>query len=345
MAGAKPFGAKTITMTKLKLTLACGNYDRTRALIEGSVQPEGMDLNYVPLGPGEIFWRMLNNGEFDASEMSLSTYTILRSQGDERFIALPVFPSRVFRHGCIYVNSTAGVQRPQDLRGKRMGVGDYQMTAAVWVRGLLQHEYQVAAEELQWVVAAPVCAGIDLPAQVRVSPIESGQSLERMLEKGEIDALASVVMPKGLHAEESAVKRLFSNFREVESDYYRRTQIFPIMHTVVIKRELYEREPWIAISLYKAFVQAKEINYKRLYDSNTLFTSLPWLIDEIESSRRIFGPEIWDYSIEGSRPTLEAFLQYLDEQGLSRRRMKIEELFASNISSEFVRYLRGTGEA
>ena len=332
-------------MTKLKLTLACGSYDRTRALIDGTVQPEGMDLNFVSLGPGEIFWRMLNNQEFDASEMSLSTYSILRSQGDEHFIALPVFPSRTFRHGCIYIQSGAGVRRPQDLKGKRIGVGDYQMTAAVWVRGLLQHEYQVSPEELEWVVAAPVCAGIDLPPQVRISPIDAGQSLERMLENGEIDALVSVVMPKALHAEGSVVARLFPNFREVESDYYRRTKIFPIMHTVVIKRELFEREPWIAISLYKAFVQAKEFNYKRLYDSNTLFASLPWLIDEIESSRRIFGPEIWDYSVEGSRPTLDAFLQYLDEQGLAHRRMKIEELFAPNISPEFVRYLRGTGEA
>jgi 4,5-dihydroxyphthalate decarboxylase len=332
-------------MAKLKLTLACGNYDRTRALIEGGVQPEGVDLNYVPLGPGEIFWRMLNNGEFDASEMSLSTYTILRSQGDERFIALPVFPSRVFRHGCIYVNSAAGVQRPQDLKGKRLGVGDYQMTAAVWVRGLLQHEYQVAAEELQWVVAAPVCAGINLPAQVRISPIESGQSLERMLETGEIDALASVVMPRALFADKPVVRRLFPNYREVETDYYRRTHIFPIMHTLVLKSELFHREPWVAISLYKAFVQAKDLNYKHLYDTNALSASLPWLVDEIESSRRIFGPEIWDYSIEGSRPTLEALVQYLDEQGLSRRRMEIEELFAPNISPEFVRYLRGTGEA
>ena len=147
-------------MAKLKLTLACGAYDRTRALIDGSVQPEGIELNFLPLGPGEIFWRMLNNQEFDVSEMSLSTYSILRSQGDERFIALPVFPSRTFRHGSIYINSGAGIRRPQDLEGKRMGVGDYQMTASAWVRGLLQHEYQVSPEELQWVVAAPVCAGI-----------------------------------------------------------------------------------------------------------------------------------------------------------------------------------------
>lgn len=332
-------------MAKLKLALACGNYDRTRALIDGIIQPEGIDLNYIPLGPGEIFWRMLNNGEFDASEMSLSTYTILRAQGDTRFIALPVFPSRVFRHGCIYVHADAGIQRPQDLKGKRMGVGDYQMTAAVWVRGLLQHEYQVLPEEVQWVVAAPVCAGIDLPDRVRISHIDSGQHLEQMLESGEIDALASVVMPQALFAKKAVVKRLFPNYREIETDYYRRTQIFPIMHTLVLKTELFQREPWVAISLYKAFVQAKDRNYKYLYDTNALVTSLPWLVDEIESSRRLFGPEIWDYSIEGSRPTLEAFVQYLEEQQLTPRRMKVEELFASNISPEFLRYLRGTGEA
>ncbi len=332
-------------MAKLKLTLACGNYDRTRALLDGIIQPEGIDLNYIPLGPGEIFWRMLNNGEFDASEMSLSTYTILRSQGDTRFIALPVFPSRVFRHGCIYVHVDAGIQGAQDLKGKRVGVGDYQMTAAVWVRGLLQHEYQVLPEEVQWVVAAPVCDGIELPARVRIAHIDSGQNLERMLESGEIDALASVVMPKALFAEDAVVKRLFSNYREIETDYYRRTRIFSIMHTLVLKNELFQKEPWVAISLYKAFVQAKDLNYKRLYDSNALAASLPWLVDEIENARRIFGSEIWDYSIEGSRPTLEAFVQYLEEQQLTQRRMQVEELFAANISPEFLRYLRGTGEA
>ena len=330
-------------MAKLKLTLACGNYDRTRALIDGSVRPEGVDLNYLPLIPGETFWRMLNNEEFDASEMSLSTYTILRSQGDQRFIALPVFPSRTFRHSCIYVHSAA-IQRPQDLKGKRIGVGDYQMTAAVWVRGLLNHEYQVSPEEVHWVVATPVCNGIDLPAQIRISQINSGQSLEQMLEAGEIDALVSVVIPRSMIAEKQVVKRLIPNFREVETDYYRRTKIFPIMHTLVLKADLFQREPWIAVSLYKAFVLARDLNYRRLYDSNALTASLPWLIDEIETSRRIFGEEIWDYSIEGSRPTLEAFVQYLDEQGLTRRRMRVEELFVPNVRPELFRYLGGTGE-
>lgn len=332
-------------MAKLKLTLACGNYDRTRALMDGTVQPEGIDLNYIPLTPGETFWRMLNNEEFGASEMSLSTYTILCSQGDQRFIALPVFPSRTFRHSCIYIHSSAGIQRPQDLKEKRIGVGDYQMTAAVWVRGLLSHEYQVSADEVHWVVAEPVCAGIDLPAQIPISQIHSGQSLEQMLEAGEIDALVSVVIPRSVVAGDPVIKRLIPNFREVETDYYRRTKIFPIMHTLVLKAELFRREPWIAVSLYKAFVQAKDLNYRRLYDSNALTASIPWLIDEIETSRRVFGEDIWDYSIEGSRPTLEAFVQYLDEQRLTRRRMGVEELFVPNIRFELLRYLRGTGEA
>ncbi len=331
-------------MAKLKLTIACGNYDRTRPIIDGRVQPEGIELNYLIVGPGEIFWRMLNNEEFDASEMSLSTYTILRSRGDERFTALPIFPSRTFRHYCIYVHAGAGIEKPQDLRGKRFGVGDYQMTAAIWVRGLLRHEYQIAPEELRWIVGAPVQPGIELPANMPIEYITPGQSLEQMLEAGEVDALMSVVLPRAFRGGSPHVKRLFPNYREVEADYYRRTKIFPIMHTFVVKSELLKQEPWVAMSLYKAFVQARDLNYREMYDTNALRTSLPWLIDEIETSRRIFGAEIWDYSIEGSRPTLEALVQYLEEQGLTRRRMSVDELFAPSIRPELIHYLKATGE-
>ncbi len=331
-------------MAKLKITLACGNYDRTRALIDGSIRPEGINLNYLPLVPGETIWRMLNNEEFDASEMSLSTYTNLRSKGDERFIAVPLFPSRIFRHSAIYINSGAGIQKPQDLKGKRVGVGDYQMTAAVWVRGMLKHEYQVLAEEIRWVQGTPVRAGLDLPSNLHIEQIKAGESMEPKLETGEINALISVMIPQSIATESPKVKRLFPNYREVETDYYRRTKIFPIMHTLVLKTELFQKEPWIAISLYKAFVQAKDLNYRRLYDTDALAASLPWLIDEIENSRRIFGQDIWDYSIEGSRPTLEAMVLYLDEQGLTRRRMKVEELFVPNIRPQLLHYLRATGE-
>jgi len=326
-------------MAKLKITIACGNYDRTHALSDGTVLPEGMELNYVPMRPAETFWRMLNNEEFDASEMSLSSYTILRSQGDERFIALPVFPSRIFRQSCLYVNSRSGIRRPEDLKGRRLGAADYQMTAAVWTRGFLQHEYGVLPEDLNWVVGAPVRSGVRIPERIRIENIGPDRSLDAMLENGELDALVGVTFPRSFLAGSRRVRRLFPDYRRIEEAYFRRTGIFPIMHTVVLRSSLFEAEPWVAISLYKAFVQAKQINDRLLYDTDALHASLPWLIDEIERSRRVFGRDVWDYSIEGSRPTLEALVQYLDEQGLSARKMSVEELFVPNIRPQYEAYL------
>ena len=321
----------------MKLTIACGRYDRTHALIDGRVKPEGVDeLTYLALRPGETFWRMLNHEEFDASEMSLSSYTILRSEGDERFIAIPVFPSRVFRQNALYVSSGSSIKRPQDLKGKRIGVGDYQMTAAVWTRGFLQHEYGVQASDLTWVIGRPIRT-IEPPRGIRLEALEPGTTLEEMLERGEIDALMSVMIPRTLG---KSVRRLIPDFREVELDYWRRTRIFPIMHTFVLRRRVYEANPWLAVSLYKAFVRSRDIALDHAYDTDALTVTLPWVIDELERSREI----PWDYSIEGSRPTLEALVQYLDEQNLTRRRMKVEELFAPNVSPALDQYLRATGE-
>lgn len=320
----------------MQLTLACGRYDRTQALIDGRVRPEGVELNYIPLKPGETFWRQLNHQEFDASEMSLSSYTILRSEGDERFIAIPVFPSRIFRHSAVYVSEDSKIEKPQDLREKRVGVGDYQMTAAVWVRGFLQHEYGVLPEEIHWVAGQPIRA-IKPPEGIRLEFIPRGDSLEEKLERGEIDALVSVMLPRKLG---SGVRRLFRDFRKVESDYYRKTGIFPIMHTLALKRSVYENNPWLAVSLYKAFCKARDLSCRWLYDTDALAVSLPWVIDEFENSRDV----AWDYSIEGSRPTLEALVRYLDEQKLTRRPMKVEELFAPNIDRGLEDYLKATGE-
>ncbi len=318
----------------MRLTLACGRYDRTQALIDGRVRPEGVELNYVALKPGETFWRQLNHEEFDASEMSLSSYTILRSEGDERFIAIPVFPSRIFRHSALYVRTDSGIEDPADLKGARIGVGDYQMTAAVWVRGFLQHDYDVRPEDVAWVAGKPIRA-IRPPDGVRLEFSE--ESLEALLERGEIDALVSVVLPRKLG---SGVRRLFRDFRAVEEDYHRRTGIFPIMHTLALKRSVYQRDPWLAVALYKAFCAARDLAARWRYDTDALAISLPWLIDEIERSRGV----AWDYSIEGSRATLEALVQYLDEQKLTRRRMRVEELFAANVDPGLARYLRATGE-
>ena len=320
----------------MQLTLACGRYDRTQPLIDGRVRVEGVELNYLALRPGETFWRQLNNAEFDASEMSLSSYTILRSEGDERFIAIPVFPSRVFRHSAVYVRADSPIEFPGELKGKRIGVGDYQMTAAVWVRGFLQHDYGVPPEEVRWIAGEPI-RRIQPPAGVSLEFISEGASMDAMLERGEIDALVSVMMPRHLG---SSVRRLFRDYRKVEADYYRRTGIFPIMHTLALRRSVYEKNPWLAVSLYKAFRRARDLSFECLYDTDALAVSLPWIIDEVERTRDV----VWDYSIDGSRPTLEALVRYLDEQKLSRRRMKVEELFAPNVSQGLDDYLKATGE-
>jgi 4,5-dihydroxyphthalate decarboxylase len=321
----------------MRLTIACGRYDRTQALIDARVKPEGVDeLTYLALRPGETFWRMLNHEEFDASEMSLSSYTILRSEGDSRFIAIPVFPSRVFRQNALYVRADSPLRGPADLKGKRIGVGDYQMTAAVWTRGFLQHEYGVMPKDVTWVIGRPIRA-IEPPPGIRLQPLAAGTALEEMLERGELDALMTVMIPKTLGG---TLRRLVPDFRQVELAYYRKTRIFPIMHTFVLRRAVYEANPWLAVSLYRAFVRSRDMALRHMYDTDALTVSLPWVIDEIERAREI----PWDYSIEGSRPTLEALVQYLDEQRLTRRRMDVAELFAPNISSHLDQYLSATGE-
>ncbi len=214
------------------------------------------------------------------------------------------------------------------------------MTAAVWVRGFLQHEYGVRPQDVTWVTGSSV-RRIAPPEGIRLEPAPAGVSLETLLERGDIDALISVMLPRELG---TSVKRLFPDFRQVEAEYYRKTRIFPIMHTLVLKRDLFDAEPWLAISLYKAFCRARDLSYQWLYDTDALPVALPWIIDEIEATRRLFGPQIWDYSVEGSRPTLDALVTYLQEHGLTRRKMAVDELFAPNIRPEMAQYLHATGE-
>ena len=329
-------------MGKLNLTLACGLYDRTQALMDGTVKPEGVSLNFIPLMPGETFWRMLNNSEFDVSEMSLSSYTILRSRGDDRFIAIPVFPSRIFRHSGIYINNGSGISSAADLKGKTIGVGDYQMTAAVWARGLLQDEYQVRPSDMKWVVGEAV-QKVALPENISITRADK-ESPEQLLETGKIDALISVMIPSALNSSSSNVVRLFPDYRKVEQDYFRRTGIFPIMHTVVIRKEIYEDYPWLTISLYKAFKEAKQLSYRRLMNTDALNTILPWSVSEMEETREIMGEDYWDYSIEGSRPTLDALTRYLYEQSLTDIKMNPDDLFVNNINEGLDKYLHGTSE-
>jgi 4,5-dihydroxyphthalate decarboxylase len=254
-------------MARLRLSLACGPYDRTQALRDGTIVPEGIELTYVAVQPAEIFWRMLQYQEFDVSEMSLSNYVTLVSKGNAPFIAIPVYPSRVFRHGYFFVNTEKGIERPSDLVGKRGGVPEYSQTAAVYMRGLLEHEYGVRPSQVEWVQGRADRLSHGLPPDVRVTPARPGAELSDLLERGEIDFLVTGNNPLSFRRGSPKVRRLFPSYRELEQDYYRRTKIYPIMHTVVIRRAVYERDPWVAQSLYQAFCAAKEQCYRLLLET------------------------------------------------------------------------------
>jgi len=315
-------------MSKLRLTFACGPYDRTQALRDGTLAPEGIELVYLDLQPAEIFWRMLQYREFDASEMSLSNYTTLASRGDAPFIAIPVFPSRVFRHGYFFVNTDAGISRPGDLKGKRGGVPEFSMTAAVYMRGLLEHEYGVKPGDVEWVQGRADRLGHALPKDIRLTQAPAGTELGDLLERGEIDFLMTANNPRSFRRGSTKVRRLFADYAAAEKDYFRRTRIYPIMHTVVIRRDIYERDPWVALALYKALCTAKDRCYHLLAEHGSPKVSSAWLQPLLEEERAIMGEDWFPYGIEKNRPSLEALLQYTHEHGLAARRMKIEELFA-----------------
>ncbi len=326
-------------MSKLRLSLGCWNYDRTRSLLEGRVQPDGIDLNYLNLPVEETFFRMLRNREFDVAEMSLSSYTVSLFK-DSPFIAIPVFPSRFFRHSCIYVNKDSGIREPKDLIGKRIGNPEYQMTAPVWIRGVLQDEYDVPVDSVTYFTGGEEEPNrseklkLDLPANIRVERIGPTQTLSAMLASGEIDALYTARMPSSFHGS-GKVRRLFEDFVPVEQDYFRRTKIFPIMHTVVIRREVYEKNRWVAQSLYKAFCQAQQETYQDLYETAALKAMLPWLTAHVEEARREMGDDFWPYGFDKNAETLSTFLRYSYEQGLSKHLLTPSQLFAPETLESF----------
>ncbi len=315
-------------MARLNLTFACGPYDRTLALRDGSIRPEGIELNCITAQPSEIFWRMLQFKEFEISEMSLSNYTSLVSTGDAPFIAIPVFPSRVFRHGYFFINSDKGIDSPADLEGKRGGVPEYTMTAAVYMRGLLAHEYGVEPRDVEWVQGRADRLGRKLPADIRLAQAPAGSELGDLLARGEIDFLMTANNPLAFRRGNAKVRRLFPNYAEVEKDYYRRTRIYPIMHTVVIRRDVHERHPWVALNMYQALCQAKQHAYDLLADMGSSKVSSAWLQSLIEEEKEIIGPDWFPYGIAANRPSIEALLQYTHEHGLTDRRIGLEELFA-----------------
>src|SRR3982751_3293685 len=275
-------------MPKLSLTFACWEYDRMRALADGTVRADGIDLNYLTLPVEETFFRMMRGREFDASEMSLSSYSASLHSPNPPFIAIPVFPSRFFRHSCIFVAEKSGIRRPEDLKGKRVGVPEYQMTAPVWIRGILSDEYGVKVTDYEHLSGGEEEPGridklkIDLPPAIRVRPISATQTLAQMIGDGELDAMVTARAPSTFQTRPNDVKRLFPDYVAAEKDYYRRTKIFPIMHTVVIRRDVYEKHPWVAQSLYKALTASKARAVEMYSQTAAMAAMLPWLTAHVE---------------------------------------------------------------
>jgi 4,5-dihydroxyphthalate decarboxylase len=265
-----------------------------------------------------------------------------REKGFPKLIAIPVFPSRAFRHSCIYINTGSGIKEPKDMAGKRVGVPEYQITMAIWARGILQHEYGVKPEQMKWFTGGEEHPGRvdkvkhDLPNTIDIRPIAADQTLSSMLERGDIDAMISAHMPSPFVRRSPKVARLIPDFPKVEKDYYRRTKIFPIMHTVALREEFYEKHPWVAQSLYKALAESKRMCQESMYEFSALKYMLAWSIAEMEEERELFGAgELWPYGLEANRNVLETLVQYAHEQGLIKTRLELKSLFAPNTLEEF----------
>jgi len=316
------------------VTLACGDYDRTSGL-SGARSEDGLALRVLRLPPEEIFHRMLRYREFDAAEMSLSSYVAsLDGPAGGELVAIAVFPSRAFRHGSIFVNRDRGVARPCDLIGARVGVPEYEMTAAVWIRGILSDHFGVPVNAPHYLTGGleepgrTAKSALRLPPGVDVQQIPPGDSLNRMLAEGEIDALHTARAPSAFVAGDPRVARLFPDYAEQEKRYFADTGIFPIMHTVVLRRDVYERDRWLARELTKLFERARDRAVERLRATVALSVTLPWLPQHVEETTELMGEQLWPYGIEPNRPTLTRFLRYAREQGITDATLSPEDLFA-----------------
>ena len=327
-------------MANLNLTIGCWDYDRVLGLMDGRVRPTGIDVTFLNMIVEETFFRMLRAQEFDVSELSMSSYVVSLFKPNRPFVAIPVFPSRFFRHSCIYVNADAGITKPAALIGKRIGTPEYQMTAPVWIRGILDEHYGVPVDSVTYVTGGEEAPNrdeklkLDLPANIKVERIGPNQTLAQMLANGEIDALHTARKPSSFDG--VRVKRLFPDFVPVEQAYWRQTGIFPIMHVIAIRREIYDSNRWIAMNLYQAFKEAQQLCYEGLRETAALKGMLPWFNAHVEETFAMMGEDFWPYGVEKNRKTLETFLRYHHQSGLSPRLLGVDEMFAPETMEEFV---------
>jgi 4,5-dihydroxyphthalate decarboxylase len=319
---------------RIPITLACGDYDRTRAIKDGRVEVEGCDITYLALEPEEAFHRAFKHQEFDACEISFSSYLRTVDAGDAPYVGIPAFVSRLFRHSGIYIRTDRGIREPSDLKGKIIGVPEYQITAVVWLRGIMQDEYGVRPSDIRWRQGGIEEAGRtertplkNIPG-VELKGIPSDKTLSGMLETGELDALFTARAPSCFLRGAPNIARLFPDYREVEQAYYRKTRIFPTMHLVGIRRHLAEAHPWLPASLYKAFCAAKALAMRDVREINALPITLPWHVAEAEETARLMGEDFWRYGAYENAKEIETLARYAHEQGLVKRRLTIDELFA-----------------
>ena len=312
--------------TKIHLTLATGDYESVRALKEGSVKADGIELTVLTDMTSDIrHWRMLRNREFDVAELSMSNYLMAKYTGLP-FVAIPVFLHRRFRHGFIFLNTNKGIKKPSDLTGKRVGLRNFQATANLWIRGILEHEHGLPHRSINWFKQDEEEVEWTPPRDLSIQRIAPGKSVEKMLVEGELDALIHPEIIQPILNKDKRVMRLFPNYRDLELDYFKRTGIFPIMHTTAIKQEVVDKHPWVAINLMQAFEASKLAAYKRM--ENPRIVPLAWFRYFLEEQEDILGKDPWPYGLgEINRKTLETLMQYSQEQGLLGGKMTLEELF------------------
>lgn len=319
-------------MNELTITIAAGDYEHLRDLAYGQVTVTGVKLRWLALPPEEIFFRFTVFREWDVSEMSLAKYCSLRARGDDSLTALPVFPSRVFRHSAIYVRGDGSVKGPADLRGRRVGIPEWTQTAGIYVRGMLEEEHGVGMETIDWVQT-----GLDDPGReeivvpeiapdVRLTAMPERQ-LSEMLVEGEIDAIISARVPRAVMAGSGEIVRLFADPEDAERRSFERTGVFPIMHVLVVKSDVYDANPWLGQNLIEAFEEAKRRSIVRLLDGNVSRLPVPWATAGMQRAIELLGPDPWPYGLEPNRTTLEAFLGYAFRQGVCKRKLSPEELF------------------
>ena len=327
-------------MPALSLSMAISNYDHVSDVVNGRVRPEGIELNAMELPIEEVFFRMFNFVEWDVAEFSMAKYCSMVSSGTSPFRALPVFPSRVFRQSAIYVRTGSGLTRPEDMAGRRVGIPEWAQTAGVYARGFLQHQCGVQLKDVHWVQSGVNQAGrhekvsLALPKGVEIEAVED-RSLNQMLLDGDLDAIITAREPAAFLNGDPRINRMWPDYRSIEESYFNETGVFPIMHAVVVKNETLAQHPWIAMNLFRAFEEAKNNSLRRLASIVNSRIAIPWSHVAYDKARKVLGQDLWPYGIEPNRRTLETFLQYCEEQGVTQRSISVEELFPREVGQFF----------